>query len=267
MESFEVFLEQYKKEKEKHTKPDKSEDERKDHFRQNEGDIEFPKEKLNERTSSTTKGDTQDNPVEDKTGKSIEPHKMSSKLNDHFSERHDELDDQHKKAIRLYKKSSHEFNEPLRKNSKNQHPETDDLKVVTNHKIPEEMHGYRSFGKDLSINKLKKGSIVKDNGFTGISRNISTAKKFEYARGIDDNGHYQSYIAKIHLPKGTKAHYLDNDSADHIHMDEQEILTHPGTSFKVTGHTVHKTRVPLGNGSMMDHHQHIIHMTVHHQED
>jgi hypothetical protein len=33
MESFEVFLEQYKKEKEKHTKPDKSEDERKDHFR------------------------------------------------------------------------------------------------------------------------------------------------------------------------------------------------------------------------------------------
>jgi hypothetical protein len=116
------------------------------------------------------------------------------------------------------------------------------LKTITQNKTPEDHVVYRGFGsrKGLDLTKLKKGNVLRDKGFVSTSFRPEVAEEFS-------NGRDMSHIAKIHVPKGSKAHYIP-------HQGEHELLLHPNTKFKVIGHS-------FGGGENSEF-QHIVHMKV-----
>lgn len=65
---------------------------------------------------------------------------------------------------------------------------------------------------------------------------------------------HKPHIMAIHLHKGCKAHYIDNDAHGHDNQHEGEVLVHRGTRYKI--HHTEET----------DHHL-VTHVTVHSQRD
>ena len=236
-----------------------SNDDRKDHLAWNKDDVQI----INDDRLDEKQAQHGIHEEEDTEGHHLKEHLFSEEDHKHYADLHQKLSENQRKAVSLYKTRSGTFNKPLRKGTGIQHPRLEDLKSVTRNKTPSDMHGFRSFGDDFPIHHLKKGDIIHDKGFTGVSASHGVAAGFISPK-YDENDNSHVYVAKIHIPKGTKAHLFDNRSSaydlKHQNHEERETVLHPGTKFKVTGHSVTK----LKGGKR---HRHIIHMTVHSQED
>lgn len=112
------------------------------------------------------------------------------------------------------------------------------MEHVTRHPIGKEMHVYRGWGSNFDVSKLGKGDEITDHGFTGCSFNRTLASSFGKKSYTDS--HVIRHATRIHLPAHTKGHYLDADPHDGSgYGDEEELLLHRGSTFKVMGHTIH----------------------------
>lgn len=111
---------------------------------------------------------------------------------------------------------------------------------------------------------FKNGNIIHDKGFTGTTLSPDIAYSFARNQNEPDfHGFYRPRtIAKINIPTGTKGHFLD--MVPNLHDSEEEYLLHPGTHFKILGHSTHIVHLPEND---MDAKVHVVHMTVHHQDD
>lgn len=248
------------------------------HLAWKEGDVKFDKkpsvvkESLNEELA-----DTHDKALD--LGPSVkEPHVLHPENRDHFNDHHKNLSQGHRKSIAEYKTNSTPINDLHRKpDTRNRdgaeylEKHSKRLDKVTNVKTKRDMHGYRAFGGALNVEDLKKGKTFKDNGFTGLSLHHSIAHNFskEHVHEDETGQHHHHYVARVHVPKGTKAHYLDNNYADHNHKSEKELLLHRGTTFKVIGHSGHSEKIgeQWKTSKPIYRHNHIVHLEVHDQED
>ncbi|AMQ65932.1 hypothetical protein AAY80_239 [Stenotrophomonas phage vB_SmaS-DLP_6] len=231
--------------------------------------------------------------------KDIETHVPSKESKSRIEKYHASLGDGSKRAIKDYKGNSYDgINKRLRR-TKGAVSEKEDKeswsasdhhntihhldKALNNSKTTEDHHVFRSFGGSLNVGELKKGALIHDHAYVSASHNHGVAHEFAgdrstiHHKGEDGTSHFHHFVAKIHLPKGTKAHHLDNAEAkkswDHPNSHEDEVLIHRGTTFKVTGHSVH-SKAPTswhdtwsGKDNKEQHHYHLVHMTVHKQED
>lgn len=174
-------------------------------------------------------------------------------------------------AINQYKSHSTQINKTLRRSEgKSQAPETKHLDALTSHKTTEPHVVYRAFGGTFKTAQLTPGTILKDHAHISTSFDPEVAKNFHsgHVTSSEKNGethtHHTKVIAKIHLPVGTKAHHIDGSHhGDNDHEDE--VVLHRGTSFKVTHHTTHTTPHPKKPNTW--YHEHVVHMTAHHQEE
>ena len=191
---------------------------------------------------------------------------------EHFGKIHKDLPAHHKNSISEYKEDSRVFNKHLRPNrglgyiktdqDKYIHGHVKHLDHVTSHRTSHDMKVYRgiNIGKHESDYKnLTPGDTVKDHGYTGASFHKHVASEFSSDHvGEDSEGktRISRPVVCIHVPKGSKGHFLDNHNASHSHKREHEFLLHRGTTFKVLGHRYdHSSK------------NHYIDMVVHHQED
>jgi hypothetical protein len=116
------------------------------------------------------------------------------------------------------------------------------LDKVTNHRTVEHHTVYRG-GFKGDKTKFPIGHEYTDHGYASTSFHRSTAKSFakEHKVGKDSEGwdKYKSHIHVIHVPKGSRGHYLDvqGDDSNHSNSEEKEFLLHRGTRFKVTHHS------------------------------
>lgn len=91
---------------------------------------------------------------------------------------------------------------------------------------------YRAFGGAYDRTKLKVGQTIKDSNFMSSSLRWSVARQF-INPGKDSFNDKNNWIAKITLPKGTKAFYLD--IVESKHDKEQQLLINKGVALKITG--------------------------------
>lgn len=188
----------------------------------------------------------------------IEPAQM-----DKFKRHHAALSDDHHRAIHHYKGWSHEINPHLRAGKPEEtHPQRNRLAAldhVTSHKIEHPMDVYRGFGHHVQPHKWKVGDVVHDAGYGGHSLTAHTSWKYA---GNSDPKDLDSprVIAKVHLPKGTKGHYLDVGSG-HFN-DEHEMLLHRNHKMQVTGHS--KSHIDA-NGERFP--VHVVHLQAVHHDD
>lgn len=242
-----------------------------DKFTWADEDVEVDGENLNEDVA----GDHYRNPAQG--GKeSIAKHKPSDKSMAASEAHHKSLSPETRKALDKYTGQGYKkVNSDLRKGKAND--QTKHLDHVTGHKLTEDHHVYRSFGGKLHVDKLAVGAKIKEKGYTSTSHHYDVTHSFRSNNGgasgssktvishkVDGKQHHHTFTAKIHLPKGTKAHNLENKASKEHHEGEKEVLVHRGTTFRVTGHTVHSTPHPDYNDAVQ--HHHIVHMTVHHQD-
>jgi len=183
----------------------------------------------------------------------------------------------HKKSVKHYKRGGDgPVNTHLRETEGKPHPDHEQaqhikhLDHVTGHKLEHDKTVYRACSHSLDHHKLQVGHTIKDHAYTSTSHDHGTALAFAKAKvHKDEHGkeHHHITVAKIHLPKGTRAHHVDTGSTGlgHDNGHENEVLVHRGTTYKVTGKTHHDMGVSPYNGK--HYHRHVIHMTVHHQED
>ena len=190
------------------------------------------------------------------------------------------------KAAGAYKSWSPSFNDHLRgvdprrsDYAANPHERLDDMKAVTSRKTIHPFTAYRGFDHAVPIHKAEVGDVIHDKGFTGTSLDKSVAHAFSKHKLEDhsttfkhlkyphDSGPWGAggdtdpkIVAKINIPAGTKGHHLDIDHGHYHGLEkEREFVLHPGTKFKVTGHSKHIDERGFR--------YHFIHMDVHHQED
>lgn len=126
------------------------------------------------------------------------------------------------------------------------------LDRVTSYNTRVSSHYYRGIDRLSGIHLKKPGEEFIDHGYTGTSRSPDVAIDFS---GEHHGGPLHGYriLARIHVPPGTKGHYLEQNKDFAEDFGEKEFLLHRGTRFRVTGHSV------------MDHPHsrvHIMHMTV-----
>ena len=139
--------------------------------------------------------------------------------------------------------------------------------------IPSPHVVYRGIGDvplTRKIRNMKPGDTFTDKGYGSASLSPKRAQSFSmgtYADRAHDqfehlpviqrqhpkDAHYYNTIMKIHLPAGTKAHYLDinhHETTDKNLMrsragvkeygDEREVLLHKGMKYQVMGHSIQK---------------------------
>lgn len=192
-------------------------------------------------------------------------HHLSKTAHRDFIEHHKTLEAAQEETIADYKDNSRNFNGHLRENRTPSMPVLR-LDKALNHKTTEDHVVYRGFSGKIPLNNLHKGSTLHDKGFTGASFDKHVALGFSHSIVLPDKNkvfHEHRYLAKIHLPKGTKAHYLDNANSRAGHNCENELLIHRGTTFKVTKHAVSSSKKTWRGYQ----HTHLVHMTVAKQED
>lgn len=185
------------------------------------------------------------------------------------------IGEKHRNHVSWYKGDSSEANKPLRKavqiggilhlRADHNMPDvtTGHIKAmehVTSTPTTERMNVYRGLDRHSQLHTLAPGDHFVDHGFTGTSLKRSSAHDFggqHYAgdEGIPHDLADHHMLARIHVPAGTKGHYLD--AQPNVHNDEHEFLLHRGTKFQVTGHS--KSQIQHGN---FIHKLHIIHMRV-----
>lgn len=201
------------------------------------------------------------------------PEKTTEKpfsLNNHkqFEDHEDTLSDSQKHAVQSYKANS-EPNEPLRKRQgglgynyiddlARYYPTISALNKVTSYKIKEPLtvyRGIRTFAGPANAwdpENLEPGTQLQDHGFVSTSLNQETPKgHFVGQKMHPSDGIFKNIMFQIHLPVGTKAHYVDNDNAPSNDLKgENEVLLNPGHIFEVTHH------------SAPDDHTHLVHLKV-----
>ena len=186
-------------------------------------------------------------------------HKDQERINKEYSDHSKNLEDKHIDSIGRYKDQLYtDLNHKLRQGKRTEQPSYSDedierhkknLDHVTgNHKTTEDMHVYRIM-HGIPIEHKRKGSILHDKAYVSTTINHKLYTNYKAPEN-------PRIMAKIHVPKGTKGYYLDNDFHEHIYKMEKEFLLHRGTHFKVTG----KSYDPKSN-------THYVHMTVHKQDN
>lgn len=216
-----------------------------DHFTWADGDVETDTG-INEWTHADPK--TREKDFEE------EKHipKEGSSEHDSFMKHHYTLDAEHRKARDYYKGSSTAFNFYLRHHkhrddghpndihdeAKHFHEHDKHMSHVTSHKI-EHHHTVFRGGVPKDETRFPVGHKFQDHGYTGTSFHKGIADSFDShrAKTTGKTGHKRKDIVHvIHVPPGTKGHYLD--VADDTPLSsEREMVLHRGTKFKVTHHT------------------------------
>lgn len=172
--------------------------------------------------------------------------KPGSAAHQEFIEHDNNLSHSHKEHISYYKGDSYSTNKYLRKKV---HPTHDlaalhdhikNLEHVTSHKTQHDHFVFRG-GHRGDISKFPAGQKFIDHGFTGTGFHPDVAAGFSYDRDVYAHSG-KPIVHAIHVPKGTKAHYLDvNTSHEGLHPGlggtEHELLLHRGSVFKVTHHS------------------------------
>ncbi|SRR6266550_5896859 len=141
--------------------------------------------------------------------------------------------------IDRYKQASGNYNHDLRYSKYHtgdtiehyEHHRVAKLDAVTDRPMKTAFTAYRGFASfGDRVQHMKPGQTFTDHGYTGTTLSPAAA---HYFSGETDSG--QRHIAKIHIPAGTKGHYLPASSDEHPY--EKELLLHRGTQFKVLKHT------------------------------
>ena len=236
---------------------------RKDHFNWSPNDLvkyEAPK-KLDE---ATFKGSSYDEPADHTTKSGTFPFDTKKKLiktkpddihtldhDDHLRNTHGREFDKH---IFQYKISSSEVNRHLRDvptddrdkayHELNGQQHKDHIAMmdhITNVKSKKSNMVYRGFGGGHDLRSMKPGDKFVDHGYTSTSHDPSVACKFADAAPHPkdpERGGTLYHIAAIHLPKGTRGHFIDKHSANvgSEFTSEKEHVLHRGTKFEVLGH-------------------------------
>ena len=105
--------------------------------------------------------------------------------------------------------------------------------LINGTKLNREYIVYRAFGGKYDRTALKVGEVLKDNrSFMSTSLRWSVARQFINPKAFNDK---TNWIARIRLPKGTKAFYVD--VVENKHEDEREILVNKGVPLTVSGFT------------------------------
>jgi len=214
--------------------------------------------------------------MKDKYHGATPEHKLSTEAKVHHEKWHNSLNDNERKALSTYKGAHHEvINSHLRTKRGKFDPKKKAIAAhikaldhVTSNPTNEDMHVYRGFGHTINHKKFKPGAIVKDHGYTSTSHSEEIAHAFTHGHEERDKvgtNHVHIVMAKIHVPKGTKAHFVDTASATHTAKSEKEMLLHRGTSYRVKSVETHHLGPNPHNNK--HYHHHIVHMEVYHQED
>lgn len=181
---------------------------------------------------------THDRPHKITSASVIEEHSHSD-TEDHFEHHNININSKHIKAIHDYKRDSSEINETLRNSKGKRTPDyKKELDHVTSHTTTKPMTVYRGI-HDSEFHSKKVGTTFTDHGYTGTSIKPHVARGFAHDAKYDEE-HYdktktQGSIFRIHMPAGTKAHYLDMHNGPCA--SEHEVLLHRGTKFKIKGHS------------------------------
>lgn len=148
------------------------------------------------------------------------------------------------------------------------------LDKVVDHPTSEDMHVYRGFaGNHIDFSKLKVGDVIHDKGFTG------TSLKHHIAHGFSDQSsmHHDHLgnkiavrkVAKIHVPKGMKGHYIDMQQMAHHEVSqpypahtEDEFLLKRGGHYQITGHSKMTATGKDHANRPYEKHYHMIHMKL-----
>ena len=260
IKSFKDFLELIKKNKsrksrfqwslkdlEMHDNPK----DRQNNFSWTSDDIEIhPNKKINEDTHTKIEHKTDgtyENPHQDENPdyneKINEDEKKKIKISkENFAKHGKTLSNKHISHIMDYKSSSNDLNNHLR-NKKDYHSPSKikQLDHVTSHKIDHNVTVYRGVHPDFVHNnhhKMQSGSEFTDHGYTGTSYKRHIAAGFSQY----DHGKGKQLLFKIHLKPGDKAHHLDSTShnQEHSFSNEDEVLLHRGTRFKISHHSEDK---------------------------
>lgn len=103
--------------------------------------------------------------------------------------------------------------------------------VVAGSKLNRDYVVFRAFGGKYDRTELKVGDTLKDSrAFMSTSLRWSVARNFINPKAFNDK---TNWIARIKLPQGTKAFYVD--VVENKHDNEREILVNKGVTLKVTG--------------------------------
>lgn len=161
-----------------------------------------------------------------------------------------------------YKEDSGIFNNYLRGYPHAWTPSQSDIKnldFATSHRITKPLIGYRAYQDPRFFDyKLKRGQIIHDKGYIGTSLNPFVAMK---KSNVLDYEHKIPHIVQIHMPVNTKGFYIEPYNNQY---NESEFLLHRGTKLRVIGHSIKKNNTSY---SRYYPHIHVVHMTIHSQEN
>lgn len=111
------------------------------------------------------------------------------------------------------------------------------LERVTSYQTRAPATVWRGVDRGAGIHLKSPGQEFMDHGFTGTSLRPEIAEDFagEHHGGPLDG---RRILARIHVPAGTKGHYLESDKSMAEDFQEHEFLLHRGTRFRVMGHSI-----------------------------
>lgn len=177
----------------------------------------------------------------------LEEHHKHSDVVDHFYDHSVKVEDRNMtRHIEHYKEDSYELNGQLRENKGRikagygfenfkrgldkitSHRTSQDYTVFRGIHTNKDIHGLVPVikGKPTRFHDMKPGQEFTDHGYTGASLSPTRAQGFS---------HNSKDVFRIHVPKGSMAHYFDAHSNSHAH--EKEMVLHRGSRFRVKGHT------------------------------
>ncbi len=177
---------------------------------------------------------------------------ITPELKKHFREIQNKLSDETREHISSYNEDQSYINHALRfgEHKKMFKDSISHLDSVTSHKTPNDMTVYRG---GIPHDEVEKDATHKDEGFVSTTVSPHIAKKFAYEEDYHPKSN-KPVIAKIHVPKGSMAHYTGFDNSDETFHQEKELLLRRGSHFHVDKHVEHPDA-------------HVVHMTLHHQDD
>lgn len=169
---------------------------------------------------------------------------------DQFKKHGESLSEETVGHITNYKVDSNKLNTKLRedkhlpvnhsKKSSASKPMVEHLDHATNHKLTKPLIVYRgSQGKDNAGDAAFQnvGHEFTDHGYTSTTTSHRIAHSF--SNRFPSKHEHSDHIFAIHLKPGDKAHHVDMHPVPDDDIDENEILLHRGTRFRVIGHTSH----------------------------
>jgi hypothetical protein len=152
----------------------------------------------------------------------------------------------HKLAINAYKHTSKDLPKRL-----------GDLNHVTGRKIGHALDVYRGFHSGAEHGGKLLHHLPVGHEFT-LEKHTGTSLNPEYASEYAPDN-----TAHIHVPAGSRGHFLDAGNKKKKYDYESEFLLHPNTKVQVVGHTKHHTQVFNPSTGKNEHsHYYITHLHV-----